>query len=462
MNCIAAGRKAPSLLTFSNASLFSFAMKNIIRIFIYIVVLFAVTNASAAQLDQVEQKILKQIESDQQAARALLKEVVQINSDSMNFEGVRVVGAKFEEAFAEIGVATNWHDGKAFGRAGHLEANAGKSGLKVLMIGHLDTVFPKDSPFQNYEVINNQYHKGPGITDMKGGDVIILYVIKALQTAGVLDNIQLKVIMTGDEEKSGYPLSLARKALIDGAKWADIAIGFEDGDSDPTTAVIARRGSIGWNLEVKGRPAHSSQIFREGYGDGAIFETARILNAFREELSSIPNLTFNPGIIVGGTEGEIKESANATAFGKRNVIAQTVKVQGDIRALTPEDVALTKKTMKRIVSQNLSETSATIEFEDGYPPFAPTEGNKKLLAMFNQVSLDLGYGEVVAVNPRNAGAADISFTAAHIEMGMDGLGLMGSGGHTIHEVADMKTFEQNMKRAAVLLYRLSQNPTFAD
>jgi len=72
------------------------------------------------------------------------------------------------------------------------------------------------------------------------------------------------------------------------------------------------------------------------------------------------------------------------------------------------------------------------------------------------VSESLGYGPVVAVNPRNAGAADISFTADHVDMALDGLGLMGSGGHTKDEVADMTSFNKNMHKAAILIYRLGQ------
>lgn len=412
--------------------------------------------------ESTEQSILQLIESYQPEARKLLKESVLINSGTMNFEGVREVAKHLQTAYAEAGFETRWIDGSGFGRAGHLTAQMGTQGVKFLLIGHLDTVFAKNSGFQHYEVIDEHHHKGPGITDMKGGNIIMLQIVKALQASGALSNMQVRVVLTGDEEKSGEPLSAARAELIAAAKWADVAIGFEDGDSDPTTAVISRRGAISWTLDVKGRPAHSSQIFREGYGDGAIYEAARILNTFRERLSVMPNLTFNPGIIVGGTKSHIGEDANATAFGKGNVIAQTVQAKGDLRALSPEQVDMAKNTMLAIVQQNLPETSANLIFEDGYPPLAPTQGNKKLLSLFNQISQELDYGEVVAVNPRNAGAADISFTSGHVKMAIDGLGLMGDGGHTFNEVADMRTFEQNMKRAALLMYRVANTPGFVD
>ena len=108
--------------------------------------------------------------------------------------------------------------------------------------------------------------------------------------------------MTGDEEDAGRPL--ARRARGAGRlrrKARPCAIGFEDGDGDPAHAVVARRGTTSWRLTVKGTTGHSSQIFGPDLGAGAIFEAARILNAFRERLAGQPHLTFNPGVIVGGT-----------------------------------------------------------------------------------------------------------------------------------------------------------------
>ena len=324
------------------------------------------------------------------------------------------------------------------------------------MIGHLDTVFAKTDAFQKFRRVDSEHIAGPGITDMKGGNVIIVSALSALKKLGALENISIKVILIGDEERNGNPLAASRAALVDAAKWADIALGFEDGDGDIKTAVIARRGSVDWTLNVTGKPAHSSQIFKADVGYGAILESARILNSFREQLAGVGNLTFNPGMIVGGTEvGLDSSTASATAFGKNNVIAKTAKVSGGIRALSPQELASAKQVMRKIVSENLAHTSATLSFGEGYPPMAPSAGNQKLLAQYSAVSESLGYGPVEAVNPRNAGAADISFTAEYIDMGLDGLGLMGSGGHTKDEVADISSLQKNTHKAALLIYRLA-------
>lgn len=412
---------------------------------------------ASAAVSATEAAIAAAVRADRPRAMALLQESVDINSGTMNFAGVRRVGAVFEREFGELGFATEWLDGSGFNRAGHLLASRGNSGPKILLIGHLDTVFAEDSPFRKMQVLGPGSASGPGITDMKGGNVIIIQALRALRDSGQLDAMQIRVLLTGDEENSGEPLALSKQALFEAGDWADIALGFEDGDGDPKTAAISRRGASGWQLTVTGKPAHSSQIFQPEVGDGAVFEAARILDGFRSALSAVPNLSFNPGVIAGGTDAGLDaDTSRATAFGKDNVIAKTVLVSGDLRAISPEQLTMARDTMKQIVAKHLPHTDARIVFSDGYPPMAPTEGNAELLSVYSRVSEDFGFGPVVAINPRNAGAADISFVADKVDMALDGIGLMGSGGHTVNEVGDLATLDAMTIRAAVTLYRLSR------
>jgi len=427
----------------------------LLRLFVALLLPLTASLALAAD-DPVEQAIVAHVDAEQSRALALLEQAVNINSGTMNFPGVRRVGELFAAEFKELGFEVEWVEGEAFSRAGHLVASHGTAGPRFLLIGHLDTVFAPESEFQRYDRLDAQRAKGPGITDMKGGDVIIVQVLRALRAAGVLDRMSVRVVMTGDEENRGSPYGLANAALVDAAEWADIALGFEDGDGDPRTAVIARRGASEWRLTVTGTPAHSSQIFRQDLGYGAIFEAARILNQFRVDLSGQPMLTFNPSVIAGGTDITLdKDSSHGTVFGKENVIARSAQVLGDIRAISPHQLAETKTIMQAVVDAPLNGTGARIEFWDPYPPMAPTDGNKRLLELYSEASRDLGFGPVSAVNPLNAGAADVSFTAEYVDMALDGLGLMGEGGHTVNEIADLTTLASQTKRAAVLMYRLS-------
>lgn len=398
------------------------------------------------------------VDTHNAAALALLISVVNMNSGSLNLAGVRKVGDVFRAQYDSLGFTTHWVDGSAFQRAGHLIAEHPGPGPKLLLIGHLDTVFEPDSPFQQFRMLNDSTATGPGVIDMKGGDVIALYALSALKQAGLLDRMNVTVVYNGDEEESGTPLSLARKSLIDAAKGATAALGFEDAAGDPRTAVISRRGDDGWTLRTTGVPAHSSQIFTPDVGAGAIYEAARILDQFYQKLSHEQYLTFNPGFALGGTDVRPDTSGTeGSAAGKTNVVAKEMFISGDLRTLTPEQLASSRETMREIVANHLPHTTAEIKFEDGYPPMAPTDGNRKLLSIYDRVSRDLGFGPVVAVDPSRAGAADISFVANLVPMAIDGLGLSGHDDHTVNETADLRMLPVVTKRVAVLLYRLS-NP----
>ncbi|MEW9797310.1 M20/M25/M40 family metallo-hydrolase [Alteromonas sp. CYL-A6] len=409
-----------------------------------------------AALSPAEKEVVAYIDANHKEAEALLEKSVNINSGTMNFAGVKAVGEQLIPYFEAIGFNAWFEDGAAFNRAGHLIAeHEGGSGPNILLIGHLDTVFEPDSPFQTFTRLDDKMARGPGIADMKGGNIILLQALRALHHSGHLSGMNVKVVMTGDEELSGEPLSASKQALVDAAKWADIALGFENGDGNPATANVSRRGSIGWTLTATGVPSHSSQVFQPKVGAGAIYELSRILHTFYLELRSEDLLTFNPGKIMGGTTVSHDVANNSgTTFGKDNVVAETAIATGDIRAVSAQQLARVKAKMTQIVSQHLPQTSATITFDEGYPPMGPSEGNKTLLTMYSAVSDDLGFGRVGPVNPLNAGAADVSFTAGYVQMALDGLGMGGTAGHTVNEAADMTTLSSQAKRAAVLMLRL--------
>jgi len=413
------------------------------------------SSSASASVDPVESKIAAHVRADHARSLALLRETVDINSGTMNFAGVRKVGAIFERELQALGFQTHWVDAESSHRGGDLIASRGKRGPKLLLIGHIDTVFAADSPFQTLQVRDDGLASGPGSIDMKGGDVIMIHALRALRDSGQLDRMSVRIVLMGDEENRGEPMASAIQPLLDAGAWADIALGFEDGDGDPKHAAISRRGDSSWQLQVTGKPAHSSQIFQPDVGDGAIFEAARILDGFRQALSNMPNLSFNPGVIAGGTDVTLdSETERATAFGESNVIAQMVRVDGDLRALSPEQLAAARAAMQAVVATHLPHTDATLRFIDGYPPMAPTPGNAKLLAVYAGVSRDFGFGDVSAINPRNAGAADISFVAGQVDMAIDGIGMRGSGGHTVDEIADLNTLDSQTIRAAVTMYRL--------
>ena len=417
----------------------------------------ASAQAPARPLDSHEKALVRAVDSHNAEALALLVRTVNINSGTLNFAGVRKVADVFRAEFDSLGFTTKWVDGSGFQRAGHFVAEHPGSGPKLLLIGHLDTVFPLNSSFQQFKKLDDSTATGPGVIDMKGGDIIALYALRALKDAGLLANMNVTVVFNGDEEDSGTPLNLARATLMDAAKGATVALGFEDADGDPRTAVVARRGDIGWTLKTTGTPAHSSQIFTPEVGAGAVFEASRILDQFYQQMSKEKYLTFSPGLALGGTIASTDSSGTeGAAAGKNNVVAKEMIVTGDIRTLSPEQLTNARKTMTGIVSNHLPNTTAEIKFDDGYPPMAPTDGNRKLLAIYDGVSRDLGFGPVTAVDPARAGAADISFVANLVPMAIDGLGLSGRDDHTDKETGYLQMLPVVTKRVAVLMYRLNK------
>ena len=431
-------------------------MRSVLSALSCLAVLCAAATASAAP-SAAERTLVKRVQAQQESSIALLEQIVNVNSGTMNFAGVRRVADMLRPHFEALGFRVRWEDGAAFGRAGHLIAEHAGSGRHVLLIGHLDTVFEPNHPFQRFERVDAQTVRGPGTSDMKGGLVVALAALTALRQTKALDGMHITMVMIGDEEDSGRPRSLARASLVEAAKAADVAIGLENGADDPTTALTARRGYTGWQIDVKARSAHSSQIFTDEVGAGAIYELARILHTFYEEMHGEELLTFNPGLIAGSTQLNFDPKVlHAETFGKDNIVAPVAVATGDLRTISAEQLERTKARMLEIVAASLPHTSATITFSDSGPPMPPTEGNRKLLSMYDAVSRDLGFGPVTAVDPRRAGAADIAYAADHVEMALDGIGLLGHGNHTPDEVADLRTFPIQAQRLAVLLLRLNK------
>ena len=428
------------------------------RVLATLALIVALARPASAALSGPERRLVVAVDTHQATSLALLERLVNVNSGTYHPEGVREVGRMLTPELATLGFRTRWVDGSAWGRAGHLigERRGPKGATRVLLIGHLDTVFEPASPFQRFQRLDDSTATGPGVCDMKGGDVVMLLALRALADTHVLETLDVTVVFTGDEEAAGRPFSLSRADLLEAAHRADVAIGFEDGAGDPRTPVIGRRGASDWQLHVQAKSAHSSQIGREEVGSGAIHEAARILVAFRVSLADEPLLTLNPGLVLGGTSLAYQSDASrGEAAGKANIIADTAFVKGDLRAISVEQRDRAKATMMRIVQRGGSHTSATLEFDDGYPPLSPSAGNRELLARFDAASRDLGAGALTAADPRNAGAADVSWTGGITPVAIDGVGLMGRGGHTVGETADLLTLALDAKRAALVLMRFA-------
>ena len=418
----------------------------------------ALAPAAHAELSKAESAIAKTVEAEQPRSIALLEKLVNQNSGSLNLEGVEKVGQMMRAELEPLGFEVEWRPMRDTDRAGHLIAtHVGRPDTKrLLLIAHLDTVFEPDSPFQTF-TRKGDMGEGPGAGDDKGGMVVIVAALRAMQAAGTLKGANIEIHMTGDEEDAGSPIEQARADLIAAGKRSDVALDFEglvrDGGADMGS--VARRSSDSWTVTATGKSAHSSGIFSAAAGDGAIYELTRILYRFRTELPE-PNLTFNVGLIAGGQQAELDAGGiRATVTGKTNIIAPIAVARGDLRALSPEQIERVKAKMTAIVAGHAPGTDAKISFDPGgYPSMAPTDGNRALLAKLNGVNRDLGLPEMAPLDPLKRGAGDISFVAADVD-GLAGLGPYSTGDHAPGEAVDIPSIARQATRAAILISRLS-------
>lgn len=408
--------------------------------------------AAQAALGEQEQRIQAAIVAAHEDEIDYLQRVVDIPSSTLNVDGVRRVGGMFRATLDSLGFTTAWIAmPQAMQRGGHLVAeHRGRAGgVRMLLIGHLDTVVDPGGPGW---VREDSSARGAGSNDMKGGDVIILYALKALQAADALRDLNVTLVFTGDEESVGQPLDVARAALISAAQRADVALAFEGGNRGDAT--VARRGASSWIVRATGRQAHSAGVFGSGAGYGAIYELARILDAFRTQLVGEQYLTFNVATVVGGTDVAYDtNTVSGTAASKTNIIPQAAVAHGDLRFITEEQKERTRGRMRAIVAQHLPGTGAEITFIDSYPAMSPTPGNARVLAIYDEASRALGFGAVAALDPGRRGAGDISFVAPLID-GLDGLGALGTGAHAPGERVNLATLPMQTERAALLFLRL--------
>jgi len=416
-----------------------------------------VTAAPAMALDKAEKAMIAAVDRETARGEQLLEKLVNVNSGTMNLPGVEEVGRLMRAELEDIGFTVRWVPMDKVGRAGHLIATHTGKGKRMLLIGHLDTVFELTSPFQAYRKRSDSIAEGPGVNDMKGGLVVMVEALRAMKAAGTLKDAHITIVLTGDEERVGAPRPVSREELVNAARASDVALEFEAlaRDNGVDHGSIARRSSSSWTLTTSARSGHSSGIFGKDAGDGAAYELARIIAEFRKELPE-PNLTFNVGLMLSGESVTLdKTDTGGSATGKSNVIPPIGIAEGDMRTLSNDQTERIREKMKAIVARNLNGTKAQIEFRDGYPAMPPTEGSRAVLVKLNVINKEMGLPQMPELDPLKRGAGDIAYVS-HIIDGLIGLGASGEGSHAPGETIDLKSLPLQAKRAAILMYRLSK------
>lgn len=414
--------------------------------------------SAQTRLSAAEQRVVAAAAAENPRAIQLLETLVNINSGTMNLEGVAKVGEVMRSQLEPLGFEVRWVPMAAVKRAGHLvaEHKGGRRGKRLLLIGHMDTVFEQDSPFQKYERQGDRAI-GPGVNDMKDGLAIMVSALRAMKTGGTLKDATVTIVLSGDEENAGKPTSISRADMISAAMRSDVALEFESltQEDGHDMGSIARRSSTSWTLRASGKSGHSSGVFSDAAGFGANYELTRILDAFRQQLRE-PNTTYNVGLILGGATAEMNAiGSGGEATGKTNVIAATALARGDLRTLSNDQTERIMQRMREIVSQHLPGTDAELTFEEGYPAMPPTEGSRALLGRLNEINTALGLEQMKELDPLKRGAGDIAFVADKVD-GLIGLGAVGQGSHAPGETVDLTSFDRQIRRAAVFMTRLSR------
>ncbi len=409
-------------------------------------------------LSQTQKALIDYLDTHQKQQIKLIKNTVNINSGTYNTKGVKKVAKVYQKVLHELGFKTTWIQlPKTTHRAGHLFAyHPGSKGKKLLLIGHLDTVFEKHHPFNQFKQTGH-IAKGPGVIDIKGGNAVILYALKALKAQGALKDRQIIVALIGDEESTALPHALSRRPLIKAAHKSDIALGFESA-RDLKQVVTARRGLAVWRLDVASLRGHSSMIFTKEFGEGAILGLTELLNQMKVMQKPFPYLSFNPGLISGGSD--ISQQSNPPSLhakGKVNVIASHAKAVGEIRFLYQESLNdFVERTHKATLStQAPLKATFSLVSDRLTPAMEPTAGNMALLKSLSQINQDLGFGPLTSRNPRSKGAADISYVASQKLPALDGLGGVGDYDHSDKEHIDLDKTLAATKRAALFIYQLT-------
>jgi len=423
--------------------------------------------ASTPKLSAAEIQIVKHVDDHYGETLALLETAVNINSGTNNFPGVSATADLFEPRLQKLGFKTWREDMGTVKRGVHLFATHPGTGPRLLLIGHLDTIFEPSSGFLKWKVLGNGFASGPGAGDMKGGDVVLLETLEALQAAGELSKMNISVALTGDEETPGADTdgsyTTTRSTLINLGKNTDYVLGFEPATGNMNSIKTYRRGSSTWFLTMAAKTGHSSIVFNKNMGPGAAYPVTKILSRFYQDLRTDPSITFNVGHIVSGSAIDRDTPYSAKVSGKDNVIAAKTEVYGDIRFLTPEILQDTRKKMSSIIDEEVSainaeydaeaHVSSTFTYADRYPAMVETPGNLALLDKLSTASTDLGFGSL-AHYTANGGAADASFVAPFVSGVVDGLGPFTVGMHSKDEIVDLSSIKTSAKRAAVFMLRL--------
>jgi len=405
--------------------------------------------APALPLEADERALGAEIDARQEDRVRLLQRLVDLNSGSGNPEGVAAVLDIFEERLGAIGFAATHHDaapapgGSARRYGPHRSFQLVGAGPRILLLGHVDTVFEPGCGFERARVEGERMN-GPGAADMKGGLVVMLSALEGLAATGLLAECSVTVLLNGDEEIS----SRGSRPLIEAAaREADLALVFEPGRAEPWGALtLARKGTGSFVMTVRGRAAHSGNRYIDGAS--AVDELARKIVALQRLTDLSRGRTVNVGIVSTG------------AGAKRNKVADYAMAEFDMRVNDPTDAEVVVAAVQEIAERTLTvnpwngaATSTLLEGGLARPPMPCTEARA---ALYRKVAGLAAALEVPIGAVSVGGGSDANLAAAAGTSVLDGLGPVGGGYHTHEEWVHLPSLGDRASLTALLLQRFWQ------
>jgi glutamate carboxypeptidase len=308
----------------------------------------------------------------------------------------------------------------------------GSGGVRLLLIGHLDTVYPPgwtaDHPFS----IDGDRARGPGTADMKAGVLAGLYAVEALLATGFDRFAEIAYILNSDEE-IGSPSStgLIRRE----AHGRDAVLVLEAGRANGNI-VSARKGLAPFDLTVMGRAAHAG--VEPQAGRSAILELANQTVALHKLNDHERGITVNVGVVEGGT--------------RRNVVAAEATAKIDVRARTVADLESTISAMYALAAQpTVADTTVILRGGIDKPPMERTAATERLIAWCEEAAADAGFA---VRDTATGGGSDGNTTAAMGVPTLDGLGPVGGGAHSPDEWVSIPSIVPRVAMLAGLMVRI--------
>ncbi len=363
--------------------------------------------------EEILGRVLAQLASERDEMERALRALVEISSWTHDKAGVDAAG----DALCEVmKLPCERIASERFGNhlAFHAPRTAGEGG--AMLIGHIDTVFPRDA-FAGYRREGERAF-GPGVLDMKGGLVVVASALGALACAGALEHIPLSLLVVTDEE-IGSPDSTPHLRRI--AAGARIALDFESGRANDEI-VTCRKGTGSFTARAHGKAAHAGNAHRDGVN--AIWALSQFVDGAQRLTDYARGVTVNIGTIRGG-------------IGK-NTVPPAAEAEGDLRFETHADEQSLRDALVRVAA-NETVPGAHIEvaWGPGRPPMERSEASAALRDAYAaaQRASGLGDGEMALVG----GGSDAATTSAMGIPSIDALGPRGAGFHTLDEYIELPT-----------------------